>query len=148
MHDELRPRSRSKTPVMNGSSKTIDRPPSASFSSIFNTYAKRSTENFASTQGGVEDMTSAYVVPPSRRSQRPNKGNEINQNTTKQTVVPQKQLGDNGVDTRFSTSSADTNQQQRTSTRLRTNVPQVHAESPPTHDTSPKERTNLGKLTK
>jgi hypothetical protein len=136
---------------MKTSSKSIDRPSSASFSSIFNTYAKRSTENFANIHGGFEDMTNPSAVPPpSRRSQRPNKGNEIDQNTTKQTIVPQKQSGDSGVDIRFSNSSGDTNQQQRVigaSARVRTYVPQVHVESPLMQDTIPKERTSPGKST-
>jgi len=117
-------------------------------SSIFNTLAKRSTENFMSTYGDYEETINLNPVPPSRRSQRLHKGNGINENTTKQTIVPQKQSGDSGIDIRFSSSSGDINQQQRAlgmSARLRTNVPQAHVESPLVQDTMTRERTNIGK---
>jgi hypothetical protein len=93
--------------------------------------------------GDYDETINYNPVPPSRRSQRPFKGNGI-----KQTVVPQKQSGDSGIDIRFSTSSADTNQQQRAlglSNRLRTNIPQVHIESPLVQETVTKDRGHLGK---
>jgi hypothetical protein len=146
IYDEFH--SHSKTLLTNTSPKSNGRAPSTSISSIFNTLAKRSTENFMSTYGDYEETINLNPVPPSRRSQRPHRGNGINQNTTKQTIVPQKQSGDSGIDIRFSSSSGDTNQQQRAlgmSARLRTNVPQVHVESPLVQDTMTKERTNIGK---
>ncbi len=147
MHDEFH--SRSKTLLTNTSPKGTARPPSTSISSIFNALAKRSSENFVSTNGDYEEMINPNPVPPSRRSQRLHKGNGTNQNPTKQTIVPQKQSGDSGIDIRFSSSSGDTNQQQRTlgisSSRLRTNMPHAHVESPLVEETVTKERTNLGK---
>jgi hypothetical protein len=146
--DEFHSSSRSKTPIKSTSPKSTGRPPSASISSIFNNIAKRSTENFMSTNDEIEAMSFPSPVPPSRRSQRPNKGGGVNQNTTKQTISPHKQSGDSGLDIRFSNGSGDTNQHQRAlgvSARLRTNAQQVHLESPAIQETVTKERTTPGK---
>lgn len=141
--------SRSKILLTSTSPKSNGRPPSASISSIFNALAKRSTENFTTTYADYDEANNQNPVPPSRRSQRPYKGNGTNQNTTKQTIVHQKQSGDSGIDIRFSSSSADTNQQQRAlgmSARVRPNAPQLHVESPLVQDIGNKDRTHLGKF--
>lgn len=142
--------SRPKTPVTNASPNSLGRPPSTSMSSIFNTLNKRSSENFANAYADCEEMISLHPVPPSRRSQRPYKGTGLNQSPVKQTILSHKQSGDSGVDIHYSTSSADANQQQQRalamSTRIRTNIPQIHAEPSFVQDTAMKERTNLGRF--
>ena len=148
IHDEFH--SPSKNLLTSTSPKSIGRPPSTSISSIFNTLAKRSTENVMGTYGDYEETNYPNPVPPSRRSQRPHKENAVNQNTTtKQTIVPQKQLVDSGIDIRFSSSSGDTNQQQQrllgTSTRIRPNTQQIHVDIPVVQETVTKERTYIGK---
>lgn len=147
-HDELRSRSRSKTPLANESPKSNGYTPSASMSSIFNVFAKRSTENLVSTNGDFEETINPSPVPHSRRSERSDKGNEIYPNSMKQAKIPQKQLTDSGVDIRFSTSSGDTNQQHRalgTSRRARTNATQAHVETSREQEPVMKERTNPGR---
>jgi hypothetical protein len=118
-------------------------------SSIYNALARRSTENLISINGGLnESIDPSPIPPPSRRSQRPSKANEINQNITKQATVPKKQSTDSGIDIRFSSSLGDTNQQHRilgASAQPRTNAPQVYMESSRIHETAAKERTNPGK---
>jgi hypothetical protein len=149
MPDEFHSHSRSKTPSANTTPKSNPYTPSGSISSIFNALARRSTENLMSINGGLDaSIDPSPVPPPSRRSRRPSKANEINQNITKQSTVPKKQSTDSGIDIRFSTSSGDTNQQHRilgASTRLRTNTPQVYMEPSRIHEAAAKERTNPGK---
>lgn len=136
-----------KTPVTNASPNSLGRPPSASMSSIFNALNKRSSENLANAYGDYEEVMNLHPIPPSRRSQRPHKGTGLNQNTGKQTLLSHKQSGDSGVDIHYSSSSADANQQQRAlamSTRMRTNIPQIHAEPSVVQEAVTRERTNLG----
>ncbi|CAF4253100.1 unnamed protein product [Rotaria sp. Silwood2] len=147
IHDELHDRPRSKKPSMNTSPKSMGRPPSTSISSIFNALTKRSTENLMSTYGDFEEAINPNTVSASRRSHQLNKGTEMNQNSMKQIIVPQKQIGDNGGDIRFSNSLGEINQQRTlgTSARHRTNAPKIHVESSLTQDTVTKERTTTGK---
>ena len=148
--DEFRFYSRSKTNLAETSPKSTGRGPTASFSSIFNALGKRSTENFASVNLDVEETIIPTQVPPSRRSQRPHKGASSNRNLSKHSTLPHKQSGDSGVDIRLSTSSGDTNQQQQRviglSSRLRSNVPQVHLDSAAPQETGPKERVMPGNV--
>ncbi|UJR28224.1 hypothetical protein I4U23_009474 [Adineta vaga] len=152
-HDELHSRTRSKTPLVNGSPKSSGCTPSASISSIFNAFGKRSTDNFMNSHGDFEEITNASPLPLSRRSQRASKKNGMNQTIT----LSQRQLTDSGVDFRFSSSSGDTNQQQhhhhhqqqrtlKTSSRQRTNPPQTHMESSHGPELLTRERTNHGQL--
>ncbi|CAF5095657.1 unnamed protein product, partial [Rotaria socialis] len=55
---------RSKTHLAGGSPKSMSRPASASISSLYNTIAKRSTENFMSYNGEIEEL----ILPFSRQS--------------------------------------------------------------------------------
>jgi len=118
-------------------------------SSIYNTLSKRSTENIMSSNGELDEL----IVPPSRQSRRPSNesnkyGTGANQTLTKQIITSQKTSGDSGVDSRYSASPPDANQQQRVlgvSSRIRSTVPKVHVETSPVHETTTKERTNTGK---
>jgi hypothetical protein len=74
LYDDIHSRPRSKTPLMGISAKSPGRPPSATISSLFNTLAKRSTENFMSSNGELDETIVPSPVPPSRRSQRPSNG--------------------------------------------------------------------------
>lgn len=139
--------SRSKTPMIDASPNSLGRPPSGSMSSIFNALAKRSSENFAAAIVDQEETINLHPVPPSRRSQRPHKGTGLNQNVVRQLPLSHKPSGDSGIDIHYSTSSADANQQQRAlamSTRMRTNVPQIHAEPSFLQETVTRERTGFG----
>lgn len=147
--DEFRFYSRSKTNLAETSPKSTGRPPTASFSSIFNSLSKRSTENFTSPHLDVEETIIPTQVPPSRRSQRPNRGATSQRNLSKHTMPTHKPSGDSGVDIRLSTSSGDTNQQQRVvglSSRLRSNAPQVHLEYAAPQETGTKERVIPGNV--
>ncbi|CAF2729985.1 unnamed protein product [Rotaria sp. Silwood2] len=99
-----------------------------------------------STYGDFEEAINPNTVSASRRSHQLNKGTEMNQNSMKQIIVPQKQIGDNGGDIRFSNSLGEINQQRTlgTSARHRTNAPKIHVESSLTQDTVTKERTTTG----
>lgn len=143
--DDLQSRSRVKTPATNPSPKNTARPPSASFSSLFNTMAKRSADNFLSPNGEMEDLTK----PVSHQSRRPSNdsnryGITANQTPMKTIYVAPKYSGDSGVDTRYSASPPDTNHQVRTSNpsaKFRSNV---QTETNPQHETTTKERTHNG----
>ncbi len=148
-YDDLSYRSRPKTPITSASPKSTGRPPSASISSIFNTLSKRSTDNFMSSNGEIDEL----IVPNGRQSRRPSNesskhGIGTNQTSTKQTIT-QKQSVDSGLDSRYSTSLPDTNPQQQRitglSNKLRSSVPNVQAETSPVHEPITKERTNAGK---
>ena len=139
--------SRPKTPLIDASPNSLSRPPSGSMSSIFNALAKRSSENFTTATGDQEETINLHPVPPSRRSQRPHKGTGLNQNVARQVPLSHKPSGDSGIDIHYSTSSADANQQQRAlamSTRMRTNVPQIHADPSFLQETVTRERTGFG----
>lgn len=150
VYDDAHSRSRPKTPLtINASPKSTASPPSASISSLFNTLSKRSTENFMSSNGELDDLN----IPPSRQSRRASNesgkyGIITTQVPAKLTVTPQKHSGDSGFDSRYSASSPDTNQQQRVSglsNRLRPTAPNVQVETQRTHETPTNERTNAGK---
>ena len=144
--DDLQSRSRVKTPITIPSPKNTTRPPSASFSSLFNAMAKRSTDNFMSSNGDMDDL----MKPASHQSRRPSNdsnryGITANQTPMRTIFVAPKYSGDSGVDSRFSASPPDTNQQVRTpnpSTKFRSNV---QTETIPLHETITKERTHNGK---
>jgi hypothetical protein len=144
--DDLQSRSRVKTPLTNPSPKNTTRPPSASFSSLFNNISKRSTDNFMSSNGDMDEL----IKPPSHQSRRPSNdsnryGIPTNQIPMKTIFVAPKYSGDSGVDSRYSASPPDTNQQVRTlnpSTKFRSNV---QTETIPLHETTTKERTQNGK---
>jgi hypothetical protein len=99
------------------------------------------------SNGEIDQLT----VPASRQSRRPS--NESNRNgtstyqtPTKQTITPQKYSGDSGVDSRYSASPADINQQTtHLSTKLRSAVPNAQIQTPYVHETITKERINNGK---
>lgn len=144
--DDLQSRSRVKTPITNPSPKSTARPPSASFSSLFNTMAKRSTDNFMSSNGDMDDLTKPAIHQSRRPSNDSNRyGITANQPTMRTIFVAPKYSGDSGVDSRHSASPPDTNQQVRTanpSTKLRSNV---QTETSPLYETATKERTHNGK---
>jgi hypothetical protein len=154
VYDDVHFRSRLKTPLASTSPKSTGRPPSASISSLFHTLAKRSTDNFMSSNGELDELN----VPPSRLSRRPSNestkyGTGTNQTPTKTTVTPQKHSLDSGVDIRYSISPPDLIHQQRASTlstRLRSTVPNAQVDTPLGHETTTttttKERTNNGKI--
>jgi len=156
LYDEIHPRSRPKTPLASTSPKNTARPPSASISSLFNTLAKRSTDNFMSSNGELDELH----IPHSRLSRRPsNESNKYgtgpNQTPTKSTLTPLKHSGDSGVDSRYSASPPDMIYQQRVSNlsnRVRSTVPNVQLDSPLGHETTTtattttKERINNGKI--
>ena len=144
-NDDALTRTRPKTPA---------RPPSATPSSIVNAFAKRSTENFMSTHGDIEEaLGPSPAPPPSRRSHRPGNVNikhsiSIHSTPPKQTLPPAKQSGDSGVDIHFSPSSAENNQLHRSSNfsaKFRSNPNNMIIESPLVPDSVMKERTNIGK---
>ncbi|CAF3765080.1 unnamed protein product [Rotaria sordida] len=155
-YDGLQTTPRSKTPLTNTSPKSLGRPASASMSSIFNTLAKRSTENFMTSNGDIDEL----ILPSSHQSRRPtNESNKYgtgnNQTTTiKETIPSQKHSIDNGGDNRYSINPYDNNQQQQQqqqhgsilSNRIRSAVPNVHVEVPYGNETITKERTNTGQL--
>ena len=154
-HDDLRFYARSKSHFMDSSPKSTARPPTASFSTIFNALAKRSMENITHTD--AEDAIVPSHMAPRRRSQhvaQPVTDNRPKRKPTAavaSTVPVQKQSGDSGIDIRFSSSSGDTNQQQRAlglSANQRTmNVPQVYVAPPTAQEPTAKERTTTGKTT-
>jgi hypothetical protein len=155
VYDDPYTRSRPKTPQASTSPKSTGRPPSASISSLFHVLAKRSTDNMMSSNGELDELN----VPPSRQSRRPSNesakyGTGTNQTPTKSTLTPQKNSGDSGVDSRYSTSPPDLIQQQRTSTlstRLRSIASNAQVDTPLGHETTTtsttvKERTHNGKI--
>lgn len=109
--------------------------------------AKRSTENFINFNGDIDEL----ILPSSRHSRRPTNENKhvngANQTISKEAVVPQKRSIENVIDTRYSSTPRD-NQQQRgftPSSRLRSAVPTYQVETH-TNETAAKERANAGKL--
>ena len=148
IHDEVRSHSPLKKPLTNTSPKNSARPLSNSVSSIFNALEKPSTEYFTNTHDNREEIVNPSAVPHSRQSQRVIYGNGTNQNVAKQVIMSQKQSGDSGVDIRFSSSSGDTNQQQRgfaVLNRFQTKKPQLTLEPPCVQEIATKERTTPGK---
>ncbi|CAF1098102.1 unnamed protein product [Adineta ricciae] len=146
-HDEYHSRGRPKTPLVTASPKSSGCTPSASISSIFNAFGKRSTENLMSPHGEFEEIISASPTPLSRRSQRASKRNGINQNI----ILSQRQLTDSGVDFRFSSSSGDTNQHSnsrplRTSSKPRVTPAHIKMDSSRGPELLTRERTNHGQL--
>ncbi|CAF4390217.1 unnamed protein product, partial [Rotaria magnacalcarata] len=80
----------------------------------YNTIAKRSTENFMSYNGEIEEL----ILPSSRQSRRLSHENNkhtlsVNQTMTKETVTPHKHTVDTGTDTRHHLSPHDNSQQQQ-----------------------------------
>lgn len=132
--------------------KTPVRISSASPSSVMNALAKRSMENFASTNGDIEDnYLSSPVPPPSRRSRRPSHGQSkpsglIFTSSPKHHYTPPKQSGDSGVDIHYSPSSPDQNRSGNLSARQRIQ-PSHHqsTDAPLLTETVAKERTSTGK---
>lgn len=115
-----------------------------------NALAKRSTENFASTNGDVEDtLFSSPMPPPSRRSRRPNNGQSkpsglIFTTTPKHILTPTKQSGDSGVDIHYSPSSPEQNYRPgNISARQRT---QQTYDNPSMNEPVAKERTSIDKF--
>lgn len=115
-----------------------------------NALAKRSTENFASTNGDVEDtFFSSPMPPPSRRSRRPNNGQSkpsglIFTTTPKHILTPTKQSGDSGVDIHYSPSSPEQNYRPgNISARQRT---QQTYDNPSMNEPVAKERTSIDKF--
>ena len=148
-YDDLQSRSRAKTPVTTASPKSTARPPSASFSSLYNTLAKRSNENFISSTGDFDELNKLGSHQSRRASNDSNKYGitTTNPTPTKAITVLPKHSGDSGVDIRYSASPPDVNQQVRSSnfpTRLRSNI---QTETVPIHEpiTTTKERTHNGK---
>ncbi|CAF3809938.1 unnamed protein product [Rotaria socialis] len=141
---------RSKTHLAGGSPKSMSRPASASISSLYNTIAKRSTENFMSYNGEIEEL----ILPFSRQSRRLSHENNkhplnVNHTMTKETVIPQKHVVDTGTDTRYPSSPRDNSQQQRgltSSNRLRSSIPNAQVEIPHINETFTKERPSAGQL--
>ena len=128
--DEFRFYSRSKTHLADNSPTSTARPATASFSSIFNAFAKRSTENVA--RGNAENEEVA-VPPQTSASRRPN---QLQKGTTNSgRTLTKRPNGDDPIDIRLSASSGETSQQQQRviglSNRLRsTAAAQAHIESP------------------
>ena len=129
--DEFRFYSRSKTHLAETSPTSTARPATASFSSIFNAFSKRSTENVARGHAENDETAAPVQTSASRRSNRPQNVTNSNRPLTK------KAQGDDPIDIRLSASSGETSQQQQQqrviglSNRLRTNQSvQGHIESP------------------
>ncbi|UJR21245.1 hypothetical protein I4U23_024340 [Adineta vaga] len=150
-YDDVRSRSRSKTPIGGASPKGPQRSLSASISSIFNAFSKRSTENLVGSNGDITELK----ITSSRRSRPLSTENsrrkvDTNHVPTKQiNVTPQKQSVDSRIDSRYSTNRPETAHQQRTplhSARVRLNVPNVHVESPLMNEMLTKEQTNTGSI--
>ncbi len=141
LYDDLHSHSRPKTPLASTSPKSTTRPPSASISSIFNTFSKRSTENFISSNGETDEL----IISPSRQSRRPSIESNKYGTVTNQIPTKQKHSVDSGVDSRYSSSPPDAYQQQRISHRFRSNLSNVQIETPLVNETITKERANAGK---
>lgn len=144
--DELHNHLSSKKQTLSTSPKSTGRPPSTSISSIFNTLAKRSAENITGPHGDFEETGSPNPISTSRRLQQSSKAIETNHATIKQIIVPQKLLGDNGVDVHVSNGSGDTNNQRAIGTpaRIRNNMLQINIDSSYAQESLAKERNISG----
>ena len=96
-----------------------------------------------SSNGEIDDLTAPYGRQSRRPSNESNKyGTNPNHTPTKQTITPQKQSADSGVDSRYSVSPPD-NRPTTFSNRLRSNG---QVENSLGHETATKERTNTGNI--
>ena len=150
--DELRFHSRSKAHLADASPRNTVRPPTASFSSIFNTLSRRSTDNINNAGLNIEETIIPSQVPPSRRSHRITRATNLSRHFSNNPVISYKPSFDAGIDIRLSTSSGDTNhqgqqqQQQRViglSTRMKSGTPQgqreqnIHQDGPSNKERAP-----------
>ena len=143
--DDVHSRSRPKTPLTTTaaavSPKSTTRPPSASISSLFNTLAKRSTDNFHSSNGEIDEIRTTPQSRQSRRASNESSKYATNNTPTKHTYSTHKYSGDSGVESRHSSSPLDANQQYR----MAAYSSRIRSDNSPGQETT-KDKTISGKF--